>query len=333
MAMRAAEYSPLNALRGIGELAIKGKAGQKVAADALAKATIGTGIGYGGYKAAKAGLSYGSPDKDKDVNDFRKEIGKQPYSANVPGGINTTYDFLQPGSTAFAFGTELGQTNKNKKPLSSALNTLLQQSVLQNVNQALGGGRATGNPVSNIGDALMNSTSQVVPSALRQISKAIDKYQRDTSSVPKGLSGIVQGTPLRGLLPSKLSKTGEPIKEANWGNIWFNPSNTTTIKDDKTLNELSDLYERSGLKTQFPSEAPSSATFNKKKTIFTPDQQRQLQIELGKKTLEKDSKTINTTKYKNASDEVKAKLLAKNIEDIKALLVNRLVRSTKTKIN
>ena len=321
MMLRALEYSPLNAVRGIAELATKGKAGQKAASDAIAKAIVGTGIGAVGYGLAKNGLAYGGPDTDKDVNDFNKEIGKQPYSVNLPFGTNMTYDWMQPGSTAFSFGAELGQANKNKKPLSAALNSLLQQSVLQNVNQALGGGRATSNPASNFGDALLNSTNQAVPSLLYQFTKAIDPYQRETSSVPFG--GVVNKTPFRMLLPEKLTKTGQKMDETNAFNIWFNPSNVRSISNDPAMNELSSLYERSGEKKQFPTSAPTKATVKKKQIDFTPQQQRQMQIDLGQKTLEQFNKTISTSKYRNASDEEKAKILAANIEKIKASLVKK----------
>lgn len=324
----AGEHLPVNPqlVKGIIK-SVKGNEGRKDIIEGIVKGAFGTGIGVAGYKMAKEGMSFGAPDKDKDARNFNTERGQQANSVNI-GDKNTTIDWMQPYSMPYLFGTEIGQDKKNKSPVSAAVNALLSQSFMQSINTALGGGNRYGDRAENIGDAVLNTGTQLVPfgGLVNQFSKSLDSYKRETDNSP--LNRIIARTPLRATLPAKTDMSGNKVKEDSLIDTWFNPSTTKDIKNNPTNTELNRLYKENGEVKQFISKMPENKTIKKNQIMFSSDEQIKAQQEFSNNVTSKFSNTINSSKYINAkNDEERALILSGILEKEKKQILDKLIRS------
>jgi hypothetical protein len=327
MVQIAAEYSPLNLLSMIPK---SGRSREQVV-DKLAKVIIGTVFNIGsGYVGKKTGVISGGLPSDADARNFGEESGRQPYAINVPkgvplvGGKSLDVSFFQPLGMQQSFGAELASDHKDKNPLTAAMDSLLEQGMLQGFAKLLGKASiGRGSLSENVVDAITGGATTLVPfgGAVNQISKSIDPYKRDTADdnifTKNLINRTAQRTPARLLLPKKVTNTGEYVKEDSAANIWLNPGKVKELKNDPVTNEIMRLYDEAGETRQFPPKVRDEITFKASKNAksqkqeLTPQQVEQFQLSLGRSNMEAIAKEINKPEYKRANDKEKAEMLSK----------------------
>ena len=334
----AVDYSPL------GLLKIRD---QKSFSDQLSKTIIGSLFGIGaGYYGKKTGLMSGGVPKDADARGFAEESGRQAYSWNVPesvpivGGKSVDVSYIQPLGMLQSFGAELGSENSNKQPFIAALDSLINQGMLQGFATMLGQKSSlTGSASENMANAVTGGASTMVPfsSAMNQVSKSFDTVKRETKDdnlfTRNVLNKSIARTPLRLTLPEKVSNTGEKIKEDSLLNTWLLPGNIKDKKEDRVTNELMRLYDESNQNSQFPTTASNIITYktSKKgepqKKLLTPDELAEFKKTLGEKNMKTIKKEMNTAPYKRANDKGKADIISNKLSKNKQDTENKFLKS------
>lgn len=332
MGITAIEYSPLGLLFNL-----KNRASF---IDSLAKSIIGSVIGVAAYQGKKSGIISGGVPKDADARNYADEQGRQPYAINV-GGKSVDVSYVQPLGMLMSFGAELASDKQNKEPLKAAMDSLLQQSMLQGFARLLGASYVQGKSSisDNVIEAITGGANTLVPagSLQNQIGKSIDLYKRDTSDDSIWYKNIVnkslQKTPARLALPPKVSNTGEMVKEDNLFNIWATPGRIKTISNDVVSNELFRLYDEAGETMQFPPKAKNIITYKISKK--GKSQQKELskqeltnfQMALGKSNMKALQDIMKTSEYKRANDKQKANMLSEAMANNKQEVETKQLRN------
>lgn len=336
MVARAAEYSPLNLLTMIPK---SGRNREQVI-DKLAKTIIGSTLGIGaGYTGKKSGIISGGLPTDSDARNFSEESGRQPYSINA---FDKSMDisYIQPLGMLISFGAELGSDNQKKQPFVAAIDSLLNNAMLQGFAKMLGSTAISRGSLSeNILDAATGGATTMIPfSGLQnQVSKSIDIYKRDTGDdniLKRNLiNRTIARTPARLTLPPKITNTGEYVKEDSLFNTWLLPGKIKDVKNDQITNELMRLYNQSNETKQFPPKSSDSINYIltkgglPQKTILTPQQKNSFKILLGQGNMKSIEKTINSLEYQKANDKEKANILSNAMSQNKQETENNFLKS------
>jgi hypothetical protein len=331
MAIWVAEHVPVlntKTISGVLKVIRKDPTAQKDIVEGIVNSMLSGTIGYGTYKAAEAGLAYGSPDKDKDARNFNESRGQQPNSFTL-GKKNITNDWMQPFSSFANFGAEFGQGKKNKQPLEAAVNSYLKQSFLQSLSNMMGGGRNPNNQAENIQETLLNTANQAVPfsSTVNMLGKLTDDYKRDTKGknvYDEAFNKLKARLPLaRQTLPAQMDAEGNLIKEANNLQTLFSPSKIKDVESKSPVkDELDRIYKNSGEVKQFTPTIQDKKTIKGNNIKFSKDEVLYLQKSLSTKLNNEFTKIMNADKYKELSDEERAKQLANIIESTKTKTLN-----------
>jgi hypothetical protein len=201
----------------------------------------------------------------------------------------------------------------------TGMDALFDLDVLQNVSAIFGG---YGSVTENVGDALINSATQFVPSIFNTVTKIIDPVVRDTYDenplveTMKKMAAKVPG--LSYLLPEKVSTTGE-VKRRSGGLVGRTlqatilPNYYATESTDPVNSELFRLYQE-GYTDQMLPQAPKSVSFklNGENTSYTlsAEERRLLQQMYGEACYAKALDIIggmNYSEYDDAKREEKLK--------------------------
>ena len=236
----------------------------------LGKATIGTMLYILGYALAKAGITTGESDDDKDIANFMKNtLGVSSYSIKI-GNKSFTYDWAQPVAAPLAITANIVQKQKDgaslKENIISSLDTagniLLEQSFLESISTVLNNneGIATG-----IQEAIFELPSRAIPTVFKQIADLIDPVQRQSFEKDKPLetamNKIKAKVPIlsKTLAPS-VDTMGRDIKKYggknNIFNVFLNPANVNTENISKSAAEIYRLYKSTGETNIMPRVAP-----------------------------------------------------------------------------
>ena len=320
-------YTPVGLIKAATNLGKSIKNGrelfdQKAFVDNIGRSLTGTGIGILGYTFAKKGLLTGRIDKDKDVVALERETGKSPYALKL-GDKYFTFDWAQPISGALAMGADAYFSGKDKEDFISQLtagakgagDTFFKQSVLQGITKLLSGY----SPSVGIATTFADSTSQTVPTVVKQVAKVVDPYVRETydpNPAKQRINRLVAGIPFASkTLPRKVDTFGNDVKQDSLANIFILPGRLTDFKPNKIQQEIIRIYDATGDKTQFPRVAPKSFKVGNETINLTADEFNKYQRTLGKITEQKFSSLMNDNLYKIAADNIKAKALQNILTD------------------
>ena len=117
--------------------------------NSMSQATVGSLMFVAATALAKAGLTTGAEDEDKETAEFMKAVGFKPYSFKV-GGKYITYDWAQPYTTPMAIMSEYERL-RNKDDLEMnifdefkqlrkvAADSILQQTALDTIKTFISG--------------------------------------------------------------------------------------------------------------------------------------------------------------------------------------------------
>lgn len=260
--VRALEYSPVNYVRAVMELArplMGGAFDQRAFVQNIARATVGTGMINLGLSLGKLGILTPRPDSDKDARNAQDLQGVQSYSFNtsalkryVLSGFDAeaakprvgdqlfSYDWAQPASLPLAIGANLSETNGKLKegtfservlltfgPLAGEIikssDTLTEQSLLQGIQRLFGYGGLQQGLLENI----LAIPQSFVPTILNQINQYTDNASRETYSPDLFESSFNQFSArvpiLAQRLPQRVDVLGRPKERfPNGSNTFFN---------------------------------------------------------------------------------------------------------------
>ena len=287
---RAIDYSPLGLLRNTVRTAREGGIGganfnQNRFVNELSRNTIGTGLmGGAAVLANKSGITGGFSD-DKKEKQAQRQSGMQEYALNWNSPFsdkqyNMDISWLPVvGSNAVAAAAAVDAYKKGEgNPLSNfgsglakGTESLFEQSMFQGLQRLFGGNNNSFSSYTNdengiVGNALntiKSGTSQAIPSLVRQVAQATDKYQRDLTNSNGGnytINSMINNIPgLReAMLAPKVDTNGRLLEESQGRGLGMRiledmvlPGKLTEIKSNALDEEAKRISEVTGNEDSF----------------------------------------------------------------------------------
>lgn len=317
--------------------------------DNISKGLTGTGISLVGYALADIGILKASGGDDDDKESYDESRGKQTYSIRI--GDNTySLDWLAPTGIPLFVGAEMAEMAQAKKEeksssstdensrynkvlesgtnllnaMTNSMNPMAEMSMLSGLTSALSSyEQGSAQMIANMGtNSVKSYVNQFFPTALGQIAKTTDEYERSTTSTKSGIlpksvdstkNQIMSKVPgLRQMLPTKTDIWGEDIKQPknklqrgleNAILPWTRKSIASTDVD-KALNNL---YEKTGESSILPDTIDKTLTIDSKKYRLTVDEYSKYKENFGKTSYKMLNNLVKSKEYKKLTDEQKQK--------------------------
>lgn len=289
----------------------------------LGKATAGTMLYVLGLALAKAGITSGDSDDDKDTANFLKNtLGVNSYSIKI-GDKSFTYDWAQPLAAPLSITANLVKKNKEDaslyeniiSSLNTAGNILLEQSFLDSLNTVFSNneGIATG-----IQEAILQLPARAVPTFSKQIADLVDGTQRTSFEYGKPLKTATNS--IKAKIPF-VSKTLNPTVDTmgreiqkyggknNIFNVFLNPANVSTENISESAEEIYRLYKETGETDVMPRVAPYYINQKGEKIMMTGKDRVEYQKISGEIIEDNIKKLINNASYSSMSDSDKANVV------------------------
>ena len=327
------DYSPIGLMQSIGNgINLKrsltnGQYNSKIQhqfVQNLGKATAGTMLYVIGYALAKAKITTGESDDDKDVANFMKNtLGTNSYSIKI-GNKSFTYDWAQPLAAPLSITANIVNKKYKSKDLKEFTETvidsldtggsiLLEQSFLQSINDVL---KNNDGVVSGLVNEVLELPARAIPTFSKQIADMTDSTQRQTyvkgEPVETALNSAKAKIPFvsKTLTPS-VDTMGRNIKKYggknNAFNVLFNPANVNNENISSAAKEIYKVYNATDDKTIFPRVAPYSIDKLPLSTKQRADYQK-----IGGELVEKSiNELIKNDDYKDLSNKDKAVVISK----------------------
>lgn len=289
----------------------------------LGKATAGTMLYLIGLALAKAGITSGESDDDKDTKNFMKNtLGINSYSIKI-GGKTFTYDWAQPIAAPLSITANIEKNRKEKvstleniiSSLDTAGNILLEQSFMDSINTVLNNNDGI---VTGIQEAILELPSRAIPTFSKQIVDLTDSTQRQTFEYNAPLKTSVNKikSKIPGLskqLAPSVDTMGRDIQKYggknNVFNVFLNPANVNSENLSESASEIYRLYKETGDTTIMPRVSPYYINKNGEKTILTSKQRADYQKTSGKIIEDNVKKLLKNRTYNSLSDEEKADVI------------------------
>ncbi len=292
----------------------------------LGKATAGTMLYILGIALAKAGITSGDSDDDKDTANFLKNtLGINSYSIKI-GGKSFTYDWAQPLAAPLSITANIVNKkyqNKDDKELLSLIidsldtggSILLEQSFLQSINDVLNDNDGV---VSGIINEILELPARAVPTFSKQIADLVDGTQRTSFEYGKPIQSAVNS--IKAKIPF-VSKTLNPAVDTmgreiqkyggknNIFNVFLNPANVSTENISESAEEIYRLYKETGETDVMPRVAPYYINQKGEKIMMTGKDRVEYQKISGEIIEDNIKKLINNASYSSMSDSDKANVV------------------------
>ena len=349
------EYSPVGLVKSAIYDTVrlrKGNITVNTYIDNISKGLTGSGIALMGYFLADCGILKATGSDDEDREKFEESRGSQNYSVKI--GDNTySLDWLAPSGIPLFIGAEcyeLMQAQKEKKTSSSdedelyhksinaatnildsfanAMNPMTEMSMLSGLTSALKSydrddSKMAANIITNSAKSYVN---QFVPTALGQVAKTTDKYERSTTSTQKGVlpkaidttrTQIMNKIPgLRQMLPIKTDIWGNEIEQSDnviqraFENAVF-PWARKELNSNSVDQELVKVYKNTGDKAVLPDSINKEITINKQKYTMTSGEYSKYKKQYGENSYKLLNSLVTANGYKKMSDEEKRVAISK----------------------
>ena len=314
--------------------------------DNISKGLTGTGIALVGYALANCGVLKATGSDDEDKEKFEEGRGSQNYAITI--GNNTySLDWLAPSGIPLFIGAEcyeLMKAQKEKKTSSSdedeyynkaidasmnildsftnAMNPMTEMSMLSGLTSALKSyDQGSSKMLAGIGtNSIKSYVNQFIPTALGQIAKTTDEYERNTTSTKTGVlpkaidttrTQIMNKIPgLRQKLPIKTDIWGQEQKQSDnialraLENAVF-PWARKELNSNNVDKEITKVYESTGESSVFPDTINKNLTIDKKKYVMTSKEFAKYKKQFGETSYELLKNLINSDGYKKLSDSQK----------------------------
>ena len=295
----------------------------------LGKATAGTMLYVLGIALAKAGITSGESDDDKDTRDFIKNaLGISSYSIKI-GDKSFTYDWAQPIAAPLSITANVVNSKKNKETalseaivgsLDTAGSILLEQSFLSSLNDVLSDNDGI---ASGIVNEILELPSRAVPTFAKQIADLVDDTQRQTyeydSPIKTAKNKIIAKLPgVSKTLSPSVDTMGREIKKyggkSNIFNVFLNPSNVNTKNISESAEEIYRLYKATGDQTIMPRVSPYYINQNNEKVILNTEQRANYSKVSGQIIEDNLKILLSNNNYQKLNDTEKSEIV-KNIVD------------------
>lgn len=343
------EYSPVGLVKSAVYDTVQLRKGNITAnkyIDNISKGLTGTGIALVGYALANCGVLKATGSDDEDKEKFEEGRGSQNYAITI--GNNTySLDWLAPSGIPLFIGAEcyeLMKTQKEKKTSSSdedeyynkvvdasmnildsfsnAMNPMTEMSMLSGLTSALKSyDQGSSKMLAGIGtNSIKSYVNQFIPTALGQIAKTTDEYERNTTSTKTGVlpkaidttrTQIMNKIPgLRQKLPIKTDIWGQEQKQSDnialraLENAVF-PWARKKLNSNNVDKEITKVYENTGESSVFPDTINKNLTIDKKKYVMTSKEFAKYKKQFGETSYELLKNLINSDGYKKLSDSQK----------------------------
>ena len=352
------DYSPIglvntlvegnNVRKAIGRGDLTAQQQHKFVQD-LGKATAGSMIYILGYALAKAEITSGESDDDKDIANFMKNtLGTTQYSVKI-GNKSFTYDWAQPVAAPFSMMANL--VNKSNKEanllekitstLNVPLNNILEQSFMQSINTVL---TNNSGPADGLFEAVSELPSRAIPTLMKQIVDMTDSTQRTTYEKGKPIETAVnkvkakvpglskQLTPVSDTLGNDIKKYGGETNPFLYAfHTFINPANVNSGKGGKVATEIYKIYQKTGDKTIFPRQAGYSQTIDGNNITLTSQERYEYQKTTGKYVNKVVNELLKNKTYKKLKDSEKAKILTEIASDSNEIAKEKLAKEKNLK--
>lgn len=315
----------------------------------LGKATAGTALYIIGYALAKAGITSGESDEDKDVANFMKNtLGTTKYSIKI-GDKSYTYDWAQPVAAPISImanlvnksGKETSLLEKVTSTLNVPLNNILEQSFMQSIKTVL-----TNNdgPADGLFEAISELPSRAIPTLMKQIVDMTDSTQRTTYEKDKPVESAInkvkskipglskQLAPVSNTLGKDVKKNGGETNPFLYAfDIFVNPANVNAENGGKVASEIYKIYKATGDKTIFPRQAGYSQIIDGTNITLTSQEKYQYQKTTGKYVDKVVNELLKSNTYKKLSSVDKAKILTEVASDSNEVAKEKLAKDNNLK--
>nr|DAO70515.1 MAG TPA: PolyVal ADP-Ribosyltransferase [Caudoviricetes sp.] len=326
--------------------------------DNISKGLTGSGIALVGYALSQCGILKASGDEDDKKEKYDENQGKQTYSITI--GDNTySLDWLAPTGIPLFIGAEISEMSRSKaeektssssdsdskynqmlesgtnllNAMSNAMNPMTEMSMLSGLTSALSSyEQGSAQMLASMGtNSLKSYVNQFVPTALGQVAKTTDEYERSTTSTRSGIlpkaidstkNQIMSKIPgLRQKLPTKTDVWGNDLKQNEGQDITTQVLDRTVsttgrkfienailpwtrkeISSNNVDKELTELYDLTGESSVLPSTLDKTLTIDGQKYRMTLDEYANYKKQYGKTAFTTFSNIIKTNDYKNLSE-------------------------------
>ena len=295
----------------------------------LGKATAGTILYIAGYALAKAGITTGDSDEDKDAKNFiQKTLGINSYSIKI-GDKSFTYDWAQPIAAPLSITANIVNSKNKEKALYEAVvsnldtagSILLEQSFLSSINDVLSNNDGF---VSGLINEILELPARAIPTFSKQIADLVDGTQRQT---------FVKGSPIKSagnqmlakipfasrMLAPTVDTLGNEVKKYggknNIFNVMFNPANVNSENISEAGKEIYKIYQKTGDKTIFPRTADYSLTYDGENYNLSTQERAEYQKIMGKYVDNTVSELIKSQDYQSLDNKEKAKIINEIVSD------------------
>lgn len=353
---RGIEYSPAGILQGFSQLhkantdaSLSQSERMQMRATAISRLASGLeGSALMGLGVALRALGFlrGAGDDDDRANKFMKDMGYQPYSAEI-GDASFTLDWLAPLNMPMFMGVAIWDVAEKlsegedldwhdvAEPLFSIADPMIEMSMLQGVQSALKTYGNDGNTLSAVTTNVLQSfAGQFYPTIGGQTARTIDLTRRSPDSKQYWIQSMLAKIPgLSKFVKPYVGGYGEEeVYEDPFGwdstkvddyvfraiEQYVLPGYVKVKNRDALTEELTRLYESTGVSTFLPQRPSDYKTINLGKTYGVGDVQKvdltyEQQVEYDKLSRQYGTEAIEAVisdpGYKGLTDADKADLL------------------------
>ena len=306
--------------------------------NSMSQATVGSLMFVAAHLLAKAGLTTGDEDEDKETAEFMKSVGFKPYSFKI-GGKYITYDWAQPYTTPMAIMSEYERL-RNKDDLEMnifdefkqlrkvAADSVLSMTALDTIKTFISGdGYGDDDFEDRLWDTVVSLPASFIPGVVKQTADFVDPNQKqvyDENPLKYGINQILNGTPLlKSMLEDKPNVLGDVPKKYNGISdnpivrlidVYVNPTNVGSDTSKQYLNkELLDVYNNTGVDSILPTRVKSVISYTvdgKKMDVkLTTSQRNEIIGNTGKNLSNAISELLLNDSYVGLDYDEKAELL------------------------
>ena len=252
----------------------------------MSQATVGSLMFIAAHVLAKAGLTTGAEDEDKETAEFMKAVGFKPYSFKV-GGKYITYDWAQPYTTPMAIMSEYERL-RNKDDLEMnifdefkqlrkvARDSVLQQTALDTIKTLFAGdGYGDDDFEDRFWDTVASLPASFIPGIVKQTADFIDPNQKqvyDKNPLKYGINQVLNGVPLlKSMLEDKMNVLGDVPQKytgisdnpiVRLADAYINPTNVGSDTSKQYLTkELLDVYNNTGVDSILPTRVKTVISY------------------------------------------------------------------------
>ena len=306
--------------------------------NSMSQATVGSLMFVAAHLLAKAGLTTGAEDEDKETAEFMKAVGFKPYSFKV-GGKYITYDWAQPYTTPMAIMSEYERL-RNKDDLEMnildefkqlrkvAADSVLNITALDTIKTFISGdGYGDDDFEDRLWDTVVSLPASFIPGIIKQTADFIDPNQKqvhDENPLKYGINQILNSVPLlKSMLEDKMNVLGDvPQKYTGLSDnpiirladAYLNPTNVGSDTSKQYLTkELLDVYNNTGVDSILPTRVKTVISYTvdgKKMDVkLTTSQRNEIIGKTGKNLSNAISELLLNDSYVGLDYNEKAELL------------------------